>query len=237
MDFSTQMIFATRKTEGAKHFRRLYDKKVNVLGMAAVLTVPDESLPAEVAAGLPQLMAGLIKLLTSLKQQQARSLNTLWWLCLLLPEACLMERAFWQDTVTAPSGFLVSFEIPSRDCCLEGDLSELQLSFWSLIRRAQKRKPFLNLHASNCPGFGIDLLHDPKIHPAEQCSFQSLWQSKKASAFRTRSGLQMLSCNSDRPPFAMIHAAKFTALDVAIVHLQGIISAVSWRGLVHTVWV
>lgn len=65
------MIFAVRKAGGAKHFRRLYDKKVNALGMAAVLTVPDDSLPAEVAAGLPQLMAGLIKLLTSLKQQQA----------------------------------------------------------------------------------------------------------------------------------------------------------------------
>jgi hypothetical protein len=68
-----QMIFATRRSDGAKHFRRQYDKKVNTLGMAAVLTVPDESLPAEVAAGLPQLMGGLVKLLTTLKQQQACS--------------------------------------------------------------------------------------------------------------------------------------------------------------------
>ncbi|EIE23737.1 ARM repeat-containing protein [Coccomyxa subellipsoidea C-169] len=59
--FSTwfQMIFATRRNDGAKHFRRLYDKKVNALGMASVLSVPDESLPADVAAGLPQLMGGL----------------------------------------------------------------------------------------------------------------------------------------------------------------------------------
>ncbi|BDA47636.1 Importin-7 [Coccomyxa sp. Obi] len=70
-----QMIFAVRKAGGAKHFRRQYDKKVNTLGMAAVLTVPDDSLPAEVAAGLPQLMAGLIKLLTSLKQQQDMALD------------------------------------------------------------------------------------------------------------------------------------------------------------------
>ena len=41
--------------------------------MASVLSVPDDSLPADVAAGLPQLMGGLVKLLTSLKQQQACS--------------------------------------------------------------------------------------------------------------------------------------------------------------------
>lgn len=65
-----QMIFANRRTGGAKHFRRMYDKKVNALGMVSVLTVPDESLPPEVAAGLQQLLAGLIKLLTSLRSQQ-----------------------------------------------------------------------------------------------------------------------------------------------------------------------
>ena len=66
-----QMVFARKKkTEGPKHFRRLCDKKINALAMAAVLTVPDEALPREITAGLGQLMAGLLKLLTTLKAQQ-----------------------------------------------------------------------------------------------------------------------------------------------------------------------
>ena len=73
-----QMVFAKRKkTDGPKHFRRLCDKKINALAMAAVLTVPDEALPPEISAGLGQLMAGLLKLLTTLKAQQvARCLLT-----------------------------------------------------------------------------------------------------------------------------------------------------------------
>ena len=67
------MIFAAKKkTDGPKHFRRLCDKKINVLAMAAILNVPDAALPAEVSAGLGQLMAGLMKLLTTLKAQQVR---------------------------------------------------------------------------------------------------------------------------------------------------------------------
>ena len=71
------MVFASkRKTEGAKHFRRLCDKKINALAMAAVLTVPDEALPQEITAGLGQLMAGLLKLLTTLKAQQVLAPTT-----------------------------------------------------------------------------------------------------------------------------------------------------------------
>ena len=70
------MVFARRKrTEGSKHFRRLCDKKINALAMAALLTVPDAALPQEVSAGLGQLMAGLLKLLTTLRAQQARVLS------------------------------------------------------------------------------------------------------------------------------------------------------------------
>ncbi|KAK9839718.1 hypothetical protein WJX81_008385 [Elliptochloris bilobata] len=71
--FSTwfQMIFATQRRTGKhRHFRRMHDKKVNVLALAAVLGAPDAALPREVAAGLPQLMAGLLRLLVALKQQQ-----------------------------------------------------------------------------------------------------------------------------------------------------------------------
>ena len=73
---AAQMVFARRKrTEGSKHFRRLCDKKINALAMAALLTVPDAALPQEVSAGLGQLMAGLLKLLTTLRAQQARVLS------------------------------------------------------------------------------------------------------------------------------------------------------------------
>ena len=65
------MIFATQRRTGKhRHFRRMHDKKVNVLALAAVLGAPDAVLPREVAAGLPQLMAGLLRLLVALKQQQ-----------------------------------------------------------------------------------------------------------------------------------------------------------------------
>ena len=74
------MVFARRKrTEGAKHFRRLCDKKINALAMASLLTVPDAAMPQEVSSGLGQLMAGLLKLLTTLKAQQVGSLAESYW--------------------------------------------------------------------------------------------------------------------------------------------------------------
>ena len=72
---SMQMIFRTsQKTDKARHFRRMYDKKVNVLGLSAVMGLPDSVLPAEVQAGLPQLMAGAITLLVRLRDQEVSSL-------------------------------------------------------------------------------------------------------------------------------------------------------------------
>ncbi len=52
------------------HFRQQQDKKVCVLGLASILAVPDAALPPEVASGLPQLLAGIMKLLMDLKAQQ-----------------------------------------------------------------------------------------------------------------------------------------------------------------------
>jgi hypothetical protein len=52
------------------HFRAPKDKKVCILALASLLLVPDDALPAEVAAGLPQLLAGLVKVLLDLKAQQ-----------------------------------------------------------------------------------------------------------------------------------------------------------------------
>lgn len=48
---------------GPKHFRRMHDKKVAVLGLTSILLLPDDQLPPEVAGGLPQLVAGIIRLL------------------------------------------------------------------------------------------------------------------------------------------------------------------------------
>ena len=68
---AVQMIFRTSQTtDKARHFRRMYDKKVNVLGLSAVMGLPDAVLPAEVQAGLPQLMAGALTLLVRLRDQE-----------------------------------------------------------------------------------------------------------------------------------------------------------------------
>jgi len=54
-----------------KRFRRLYDKKVQVLGLLAVASLPEEQLPPEVAAGLPDILAAVLKLLIALREQEA----------------------------------------------------------------------------------------------------------------------------------------------------------------------
>jgi hypothetical protein len=64
------MIFANKKSGKPKHFRRMHDKKVCVLGLVAVLAAPDASLPLEIKAGLPQIMSGLLRLLGALKEQK-----------------------------------------------------------------------------------------------------------------------------------------------------------------------
>lgn len=73
MHVRVQMIFRTSPTTNkARHFRRMYDKKVNVLGLSAVMGLPDAVLPSEVKAGLPQLMAGALTLLVRLRDQEVR---------------------------------------------------------------------------------------------------------------------------------------------------------------------
>lgn len=62
------MIFATKsKTNKPKHFRRIHDRKVSVMGLLALLQLPDEALPAEIRMGLPQLMSGILRLLGFMK--------------------------------------------------------------------------------------------------------------------------------------------------------------------------
>ena len=71
------MIAANRRSGGRKHFRREYDKKVQVLGLLTVLALPDAALPPELAAGLDRLLGGTTALLAALKDQQACGLSVL----------------------------------------------------------------------------------------------------------------------------------------------------------------
>lgn len=54
-------IFAVKKSGKPRHFRRQHDKKVAVLGLTSLLAVPDEALPAEIKAGLPQVGGGEVR--------------------------------------------------------------------------------------------------------------------------------------------------------------------------------
>uniref|UniRef100_A0A7S0V0E3 Importin N-terminal domain-containing protein n=1 Tax=Polytomella parva TaxID=51329 RepID=A0A7S0V0E3_9CHLO len=65
-----QFVFESKKNGEPKHFRRQYDKKVCILGLAAVMACPDEALPPEIVGGMPQLLAGITRLLVQLKKQQ-----------------------------------------------------------------------------------------------------------------------------------------------------------------------
>lgn len=58
------------KRDKPAHFKGQQDKKVVVLGLLALLGLPDAALPAEIVAGLPQLLSGLVRLLVDLKAQQ-----------------------------------------------------------------------------------------------------------------------------------------------------------------------
>lgn len=51
------------------HFRRQQEKKMCVLGLVSILAVPDAAMPADIAAGLPQLLSGIMALLVDLKRQ------------------------------------------------------------------------------------------------------------------------------------------------------------------------
>jgi len=68
------MIFA-RKGKGSaggkpQHFRLLSHKRAVALGLVSLLAVPDEALPPQIAAGLPQVLAGVLKVLDDLKTQE-----------------------------------------------------------------------------------------------------------------------------------------------------------------------
>ena len=65
-----QMIFKANKSGKPQHFTREYDKKVNLLGLISLLGLPEQATPAQLQSAWPQLMAGIMRLLTVLKEQQ-----------------------------------------------------------------------------------------------------------------------------------------------------------------------
>lgn len=67
------MIFASKSGGSPQHFRQMYDKKVNLLGLIALITLPEEATPPPVQTAWPQLMAGTMRLLTTLKEKQVNS--------------------------------------------------------------------------------------------------------------------------------------------------------------------
>lgn len=65
------MILERRPSGKPKHFKRVQDKKVCVLGLVSLLCLPDASLPPEVLQGLPKVLTGTLTLLSDLKVQLA----------------------------------------------------------------------------------------------------------------------------------------------------------------------
>lgn len=65
-----QMIFRTNKAGKPQHFSREYDKKVNLLGLISLIGLPEQATPPPLQAAWPQLMAGVMRLLICLKEQQ-----------------------------------------------------------------------------------------------------------------------------------------------------------------------
>ena len=71
------MIFANKPGGSPQHFRQMYDKKVNLLGLFALITLPEETSPPQMQQAWPQLMAGTMRLLTTLKEQQVGIMHDL----------------------------------------------------------------------------------------------------------------------------------------------------------------
>ncbi|KAJ7538458.1 hypothetical protein O6H91_11G048900 [Diphasiastrum complanatum] len=69
------MIYEVKKSGKPLHFRREHDKKVCILGLASLLTVPIEVMPQEMQAGLDQVFKATLKLLVAYKEQHAASIK------------------------------------------------------------------------------------------------------------------------------------------------------------------
>jgi len=69
------MIMVNRvKTGRMKHFRRIHDKKVVALALMSILALPEQSLPQELAASSHLLLAGVVHVMSSMKEQEEMAL-------------------------------------------------------------------------------------------------------------------------------------------------------------------
>ncbi len=68
-------------------YRVLRRLQVCALALVALLTCPDDSLPPEVRAGLPQVLAGTLRLLVALKEQQVQAGGAGWGLAVVWGES------------------------------------------------------------------------------------------------------------------------------------------------------
>ncbi|EFJ12043.1 hypothetical protein SELMODRAFT_158348 [Selaginella moellendorffii] len=68
-----QMLYAVKRSGLPAHFRREHDKKVCVLGLASVLSLPGSALPAELQSGLDQIFRAVLRLLIAYKDQVAEN--------------------------------------------------------------------------------------------------------------------------------------------------------------------
>lgn len=68
-----QMIFTLkRRTHKPMYFCKMYQKKVNVMGLACVLTVAEPHWDPDLQAGLGQLLTAILKQSLALKQQEVQ---------------------------------------------------------------------------------------------------------------------------------------------------------------------
>lgn len=65
-----ELIFKRRRGGKPEHFRLISQKRSVALGLIALLNQPDEALPPQLAAGLPQVLAGVLRVLEDLKVQE-----------------------------------------------------------------------------------------------------------------------------------------------------------------------
>ena len=71
-----QMIFASRSSGLPVHFKRLYDKKVSLLGLTALMGLPERQVPPGLAQNWQQVTLGVLQLLVNYREQQVRRLGS-----------------------------------------------------------------------------------------------------------------------------------------------------------------
>ena len=70
-----QMIFASRSSGLPVHFKRLYDKKVSLLGLTALMGLPDRQVPPGLVQNWQQVTLGILQLLVNYREQQVGRLH------------------------------------------------------------------------------------------------------------------------------------------------------------------